>query len=149
MEYKMSTKAIVKDIMSTELITIERYANFSELRNLLEKNDIHHIPVVDGEQLLGILSTTDVLKYSFGAMGVGQDKKLDKSLDQNISLDAIMQTQVVTVTPDTPIMAAAELLLYSNFNALPVVDASQKLVGILTTKDFIGYMLKFEGKLKD
>ncbi len=142
----MNTEPTVTSIMSAELITIQRYAVFSELRKLLDDNDIHHIPVVDGQKLLGILSTVDVLKYSFGARSVGQDKKLDKSLDQNISIDTIMQTQVVTVTPDTSVMAAAELLLYSKFNALPVVDESQQLLGIITTKDFIGYMLKSEGK---
>lgn len=143
----MNTETTVKSIMSAELITIQRYAIFSELRKLLDDNDIHHIPVVDGQKLLGILSTVDVLKYSFGAKSVGQDEKLDRSLDQNISIDTIMQTQVVTVTPDTSVMAAAELLLYSKFNALPVVDESQQLLGIITTKDFIGYMLKVEGKL--
>jgi len=143
----MNTESTVHNIMSTELVTIERYAAFSELRRLLDSGDIHHIPVVDGRKLLGILSTTDVLKYSFGAQSVGADEKLDKSLDLNISVDTIMQTQVVTVTPDTSVMAAAELLLYSKFNALPVVDDSQNLLGIITTKDFIGYMLKFEGQL--
>ncbi|MBI4053721.1 MAG: CBS domain-containing protein [Candidatus Doudnabacteria bacterium] len=53
------------------------------------------------------------------------------------SIKEIMTTDVVTVRPETPLMTAVELLLKKDFNGLPVVDDSGKLVGIVTDEDLI------------
>lgn len=137
----MKTNDFVASIMSSQVVSLDRYASFSELRKLLENNDIHHIPIVEDKKLIGILSSTDVLRNSFGTFKVGQDETLDKLLDRNLSLNSIMNRQVITVNPDTSINEAAEVLLYSNFNCLPVVDNGGMLVGIITTKDVVGYLL--------
>lgn len=136
----MKDNLTVKDIMSSDVITMDRYENFSTLRKILEDNNIHHILIVEGRKLIGILSTTDVLRYSFGVKEVGQNQALDQYLDRNISLDAIMQTQVIAIQQNAPVKEAAKKLYESDFHALPVVDEQQELIGIVTTKDLLGLM---------
>lgn len=49
----------------------------------------------------------------------------------------IMTRQVITVTPETTIVKAANTMLYRHISGLPVVDAAGKLVGIVSEGDFI------------
>lgn len=141
----MKLDGVVKDIMTTDVITMDRYESFSYLRKVLHDQKIHHLPVVEDNKLIGMLSTTDVLRYSFGAKDVGDNQALDQYLDKHLSLDSIMQTQVVAVNEDAPIKEAAKKIFESDFNALPVVDKTQRLVGILTTKDLIKCLLADSG----
>ncbi len=56
----------------------------------------------------------------------------------------IMTTKPVTVTPETEVGKAAELMLQNHFNGLPVVSAAGKLVGVITQSDLVGQQKKFK-----
>lgn len=134
---------LVKDIMVTDVISVDRYANFCDLVKILEHYDVHHLPVTEeGNHLIGILSTTDILKNSLSTSFFSKTELTDKFLDQNISVNRIMQTQPVTVNPLTSVTDAAQILHKSKFNCLPVIEDKNTLVGIITTKDLIGCLLK-------
>jgi CBS domain-containing protein len=67
----------------------------------------------------------------------------DQEGDDMLSVKDIMTKDVVTVSPDTGIGHAAELLLERGFNGVPVVDGTGKLVGLLCQTDLVAQQKKF------
>ncbi len=59
-----------------------------------------------------------------------------------LKVNDIMETNVITVTPETEIVQAAKLLLQNHINGVPVIDKSGKLVGILCQSDIISQQKK-------
>ena len=56
----------VKKLMSTSLITIHHGEPISRVRKIMLENGIHHLPVVSGDVLHGVISWSDILRVSFG-----------------------------------------------------------------------------------
>ena len=130
----------VKKIMSTDLITAHPKNTFSEISEKVKNNKIHHLPVVSGAKLIGILSVTDFMHYSFGSTFGVSERQVNVSLDHSISIEDIMQKEIKTVSPEDTIRTAAEILSSGDFHSLPVVKDGD-LVGIVTTTDLIRYLL--------
>lgn len=119
---KVST---VGHIMSTDLFTV-RPGDIIDLADKFMKWEaIHHVLVEDDEgRLVGILSSKDVLK-------VRDDKE-----EREVLVSSLMQSNLVTVSPKTPLEDAFSLMKTHQINSLPVVDDGQ-LVGIVTMQDLL------------
>lgn len=129
----------ITKIMSTDLTTVHDAQSVSTLRKIFEQGDIHHVPVVSGEDLIGIISSNDLMRVSFGEFGNQDGQGLDNVLDHTYKMHDLMNRNPVTVPKDGTIRDAARLLGSHSFHALPVVDG-QKLVGIVTSTDLIQYL---------
>ena len=137
----MKKRAHVTEIMSSKLMTINLHEGTPELAKVvMESNNIRHLPVVSGEKLLGIISLTDIHRISFGA-NYGQEDEVDHAIFDSLSLANIMVHNPVTISPDTTIREAAEILSREEFHALPVLK-DKTLVGIVTSTDLIRYLLE-------
>jgi len=132
----------IKHIMSTDLITVASNGTFSAAKNALEENKIHHVPVLNGKTLEGVISRVDILKFSYSKAFMNDDKGQDTSLDHTVTLSDVMTKDVVTINENENIKAAAEILNKYDFNCLPVVNSSSELVGMVTSKDIMGYLLE-------
>ena len=130
----------IKNIMVTDTVSVHCGQKISEVRMLMSEYGIHHVPVLDGEKLAGMLSMSDILKLSYTAYGTDQ-REVDAALDQGFSLDEVMIHDVVTVSDKGMVRDAAEILGEGRFHAVPVVDADKKLVGIVSSTDLIRYLL--------
>jgi CBS domain-containing protein len=129
----------VTSIMSQDPLRIGSKGRISELWEMLCTGRLHHVPVVDGERLVGIVSTLDVAKLGIAPQEDGE--LLARCfLDSRLSVENIMQRDVITVPSDGTIRDAARLLSAGGFHALPVVDAAERLVGIVTSTDLLAYM---------
>jgi CBS domain-containing protein len=131
----------VTKIMSTHLITVHHGDPISKVRKLIEEYGMHHVPVVSGEQLVGIVSHSDVLRISFGDAFQADVRTVDATLDHTLTLEQLMQKDVVTLTESSTIREAAEILAEGKFHSLPVLHG-KKLVGIVTSTDLIRYLLE-------
>ena len=128
--------------MSDDLITANKNDSFSKVKSLMEEKKIHHIPVVDGEKLIGIISRTDILQYSHSKAFGGDDSFADASLDQNVSIEKLMTKTPKTIKSSDSIKHAVEILNSFSFNSIPVVSSeNSNLVGIVTTKDLMNYLV--------
>lgn len=130
----------VSKIMSTELVTVHHGDPVSRVRHLLREHGIQHIPVVSGQNLVGIISQADVLRVSFD--GTGDERAIDATLDHTMTIEQLMQKEPVSVRENTPIREAAQVLVQGSFHSLPVVSDGQKLVGMVTSTDLIRYLLE-------
>ena len=120
-------------IMTTDPATVGPHDSAAEARRLLDNNVIHHLPVVEGGRLVGIVSATDFLKLHL------LDDKL--AIHARATVDQIMETNLIVLRQNATLREAAEKLCMGSFHALPVVDRHKRLVGIVTSSDLIGELL--------
>ena len=109
---------------------------------LFKRHKARHLPVVSGEEIIGILSMTDLARISFVDSYDPNNFNVDTSIYSLFSLEQIMVRNPTSISPDTLIKYAAALFLKSEFHALPVIDNTKKLIGILTTTDLIKYLFE-------
>ena len=129
----------ISKIMSTELTTVHDAQPVSSLREIFEKNNIHHVPVVSGDQLIGIVSSNDFMRVSFGEFGNQDAKGLDAILDHTYKMHDIMNNAPTTLESNSTVRDAARLMGVNHFHALPVVEG-EKLVGIVTSTDLLNFL---------
>jgi CBS domain-containing protein len=123
----------VESIMTKKLLTVTPENNLSDVRRLFIENSIHHLPVVERGKLVGILTTYDLWKNEIAP------KDYKKTLVADV-----MTKRVARISPKDKIGTAAELFLDNRFHALPVVDNSDQLLGIVTSFDILLYEFKKE-----
>lgn len=136
----MKKNESISKIMSSDLTTIDHTEPVSKARRLLETGDRHHLPVVHGEELVGILSSNDVLRVTFGDFGNQDGRSLDAILDHTYKLSDLANNEPVSIQVTATVRDAARLLANNNFHSLPVVDG-KKLVGLVTSTDLIQYLV--------
>jgi len=126
-------------MMTREVVTLREEENLKQVMTGLERFGFRHLPVVDGEQLVGLVTQRDMLKASVSSLLPGaMNESLEAQLEENVFIATIMARDVDTVTPETPIVEAARRMRDHKYGCLPVVDGdSKKLVGIITEADFL------------
>lgn len=130
----------ISKIMSTDLITVHHGDPISKVRQLASEHGVHHIPVVSGDQLVGIISWSDILRVSFGDTFETDQRTVDATLDHTFSIEQVMKKNPVSLQETATVRDAAEILARGEFHAVPVVNGG-KLVGIVSTTDLIKYLL--------
>lgn len=135
----MKHREPVSQIMSKAVKSVHRKQNLADVQQLMDAFNIRHIPVVDGEAVVGILSRTDIMHARYGAIKGGEE--LQMNLLEQMPVEKAMTPNPQTVSPGVSIREVGSILHEKNFSALPVVE-DQKLVGMVTTKDLIGYLLE-------
>lgn len=121
-------------IMTVDPATVGPQDSVVEAQRRLEHHFIHHLPVVEGGRLVGMVSSSDLLKLHL------LDDHLTLRLQATVG--QIMETNVVVIDRKATLRDAAEKLCMGGFHALPVVDRRKRLVGIITSSDLIGELLE-------
>lgn len=130
----------ISKIMSNHLITVHHGDPISKVRQLASEHGVHHIPVVSGDQLVGIISWSDILRVSFGDTFQADQRAVDATLDHTFTIEQVMKKNPVTLQETATVRDAAEILARGEFHAVPVVNGG-KLVGIVSSTDLIKYLL--------
>lgn len=137
----MKQNVPVSSIMTKNVIKLNLSDDLTKAESLFKKHHIRHIPVVNGNVIVGMLSYTDLLRISF-ADAIDEDEEVvDVTIYNMFSVEQVMARNLVKVSPDDTIKTVAEILASKEFHALPVVQGDL-LVGIVTTTDLIKYLLE-------
>ena len=136
----MKKRTPVSKIMTQNVITLNSTDDLVLAEQLFKKHNIRHIPVVSGNEIIGMLSYTDLLRISFADAVYEDEQEVDTVVYNMFTIEQVMAKNLVSVTSSTTIKEVAELLAVKEFHALPIVDDS-KLIGIVTTTDLINYLL--------
>jgi CBS domain-containing protein len=140
----------VKDMMSTDVVTVNAHDTVHEALELMLENKVSALPVVDHLGCcVGILSTRDFVDVTHDldeglytmehASEVWWDvfmRNLSESVGQQ-SVSDIMTEDVVFVTPDKNLVQAAAQMLRERVHRLPVLDDQRRLVGLLSSTDVL------------
>ena len=129
----------ITKIMAAEVITVQQGQKLSDVRHIICESGIHHIPIVDGNKLVGMISFTDLMKLNIVISGA-DDRTIDAIIDQQYTIKDIMTTKLTLLTDCDTIKQASNILAEGNFHSLPVVDKQNQIVGIVTTTDLIQYL---------
>ncbi|HRO41330.1 MAG TPA: CBS domain-containing protein [Flavipsychrobacter sp.] len=135
----MKKREPVRHIMSSDPYTIAETETLHDAVHLIRKHKIRHLPVVNGKEISGIISSSDINRLTFGKLFDNQDGA-DEAVLEMLSIPQVMSKNVKTVAPDDTIKEVAEIFATKDFHSLPVVEDG-KLVGIVTTTDIIKYLL--------
>jgi acetoin utilization protein AcuB len=128
----------VTDIMSRKVIVLSEEDNLSQITAGLDHFRFHHLPVVDGPKLVGMLSQRDMLRNTVTGVDHGaiartrEERYLEKTFVRDV-----MQSEVLTIGEDELVSVAAERMLTARVGALPVVGDANQLLGIVTENDIV------------
>ena len=139
----MKKKEPVSTIMTRHASTVQLTDSLYKVRDLILKHEIRHVPVMEGDKLVGIVSKTDVNRLAFRGLFAGE-AQADEAVFEMLTIAQVMSQKPRVVKATDSIRDVAEILSKEEFHALPVVDEhdASKLVGIVTTTDIIRYMLE-------
>ena len=128
-------QAVVADAMTPFIVSVGRYDSLAVAYERMATNKVRRLPVVEDDELVGLITMSDILRFKPATIG---DRYTFRQLAENMDdviVDLVMAHDLVVVYQAEPLGYAAELMLENKIGGLPVLDASKKLVGILTESD--------------
>jgi len=141
-------KFTVKDVMSTDLITLQEDETLDLVQQVMRLGRVRHLPVTRSGALVGLITHRDLLRASISALAdIGEDERME--LLSQVKVSEIMNKDIKTITLDQPLMKVAETLLVNRFGCLPVVGESGRLIGIVTEADFLRYSMVLTQQLDE
>lgn len=132
---------LVRERMSHPVITVNAEASLKDALDLMRREHIRRLPVVNKRgQLVGIVTETDLAKASPSQATTLSVYEV-RELTNKVKIEGIMTSEVVTVTDDTPIEEAARIMADCDISGLPVMRDG-KLVGLITETDLFKIFLE-------
>ena len=125
---------LVRDIMTSNLITVSSDTLMVEAGKIMEFHRIERLPVVDKGKLVGLV-TKDILDKAAPSEATSLSRWELRHLLGKMQVKEIMKTNVVTISPDTTVECAIATAQSNRVGSLPVVERD-RVVGIVTTNDF-------------
>ena len=137
-------KELVKDWMSTEVITITPETTLPEAHQIMTNEEIRRLPVVDKDgRLVGIVSIGDVRSAEPSPATSLSIWELNYLLS-TLRIEKIMSRTPYTISPDATIGEAARTMLEHRVSGLPVVDSEGHVLGISTEADIFSMVVLHE-----
>jgi acetoin utilization protein AcuB len=129
----------VSEIMTKKLFTVLPTDSLKMVKEIFEKHNIHHIPVVRHLDIVGIISKTDFYKAQHDPRFENPNvaAKENQKLFENFKAEDLMTKKVVKIEPIDKIGTAVEIFLENYFHALPIVNDEGELEGIVSSYDVL------------
>jgi CBS domain-containing protein len=134
----------IRDVMTTQVVTIDRITPFKEIAELLVRHQISGVPVLElGRRVAGVVTEGDLIaardkragsrRYWTGVLRYDTDR----ARYLRLTAQQLMTSPAVTTHPDASIAAAARLMNAHHVKRLPVTDPDGKLVGVVSRRDLL------------
>lgn len=133
----------VMDRMRRSPVTVSQSDTLHHAIKSLETWRIRHLPVVEGDRLVGIISDRDVKRAAPSPFDLESVEEFI-TLTSGVTVKEVMAKDVVTISQHAPIEEAAALMCERRIGALPVVH-DRRLVGIITETDVLGVLTEMMG----
>lgn len=142
------TDEIVEDVMTESVITTTIGTPLESASKIMVRNHLRRLPVVgktdehpDKDKLVGIVTATDILEY-FGNNGMFGDLTSNDASDIfNTKISGIIETDVISTTPEVKLGDLCELMKEKRIGGLPVIK-DDEVIGIITESDLLDVMKK-------
>lgn len=130
----------VTDIMTPNVVCVSPQQKLVDVKHIYEKRDFHHhIPVMENNKLVGMISLLD---FMYRINGAGLDD--DNEVYSRLTVKDIMTPNPFYLTTSHSVKDIAKELVKGNYRAIPIVDHTMKVVGIVSTADVIKHYLNQE-----
>ncbi len=120
----------IKNLMSEDVITIDKDQNLSDALKLLRKHNVSRLPVTNNKELVGIISERDIADK----LGSSKYESMPAS---RLHISSVMVKDVLTVPETMQLGDVAKLMLDNRIGSVPVIDGDDKMVGIVSKADFV------------
>jgi acetoin utilization protein AcuB len=141
----LKRKELVKDWMTSDVITVASDMSLTEAHHLMTDNKIRRLPVVKNDRLVGIITRGDVREArpsDATSLTIWEINYLISKL----KIKDIMAPNPISILPNATLAEAAQLMLDNKFSGLPVVDSNKKVIGIITESDIFRMVVQAWGK---
>jgi acetoin utilization protein AcuB len=125
---------LVSDWMTREVVTIAPETTLKEAHDIMNSKRIRRLPVVSHDKVVGIVTLGDV-RYAEPSKASSLSRWEVNHLLAELKVSEIMTRNPATIHQTASIGEAAQIMLDRKFSGLPVVDAQNHLVGIITESD--------------
>lgn len=132
---------LVESIMSRTVVTVGLDETLGGVQGLLDRYRFHHLVVVDGGRVVGVVSDRDLMRNLSPFVGKASERAMDAASLQR-KVHQIMSRRPVTCRGDEPIASAGLLMLQHSVSCLPVVSDSGACRGIVTSRDVLRWCLQ-------
>jgi acetoin utilization protein AcuB len=127
------------------VVTVKPLDSVRHARELLERHRINQLPVVVDGRVVGIVTDRDLRDASPSVFESTRRIRRHPELDPDrVPVRDVMAVRVVTLPVDASLADAAEVLRRERIGAAPIVDAEQRLRGILTRSDLLQALMQVE-----
>ncbi len=144
----------VRDVMKSEAISVRSDQSVQDVAELLMRNGIHGVPVVDGDMVvvgivtesdffmkdratLHIPSFMDIMQKTMVAKALGDADRATIDHILSARVKDIMTVECMTVYEGTPLHDLLQIFATTHFKTIPVVDDRRRLVGVVTLTDML------------
>ncbi|MBM7557857.1 HutP family protein [Halanaerobacter jeridensis] len=118
----------IKELMSSEVITVTSDVTLEEAERLMNVNDIGRLVVMKNNKIVGIITDGDLVYNN----------------DLDVLVEEVMETDVITINYKKTIQEVSQVLSNNHIGGVPVVDDAEQLVGIVTAEDIVSGYVKEE-----
>ncbi len=132
----------VSEIMTTNLFTIEITDELRKADEIMKREQIKHVPVVEGTKYIGIITNQRILEYTLRHLYDFNEDEKDFIETRILDFDNIIEKNLHLLYPEDSIMKVVELFTKYKSDVLPVVDWEKNLLGLITTTDILLFLNK-------
>ncbi len=130
---------MARAVMTRDVICLDGDDTLDAAWEMMQQFSIRHLPVLAGDQLVGVVSDRDVLLHATlraqGAMVVPA-----------VAVRSAMTTVPLTCSPGSTVREVVDTMIAHRIDCLPVMDGPRTLVGMVTTTDLLMLLQQFEGE---
>lgn len=124
-----------EEIMSSPVKTLDTETPLHDAMEFFKLERFRHVPIVNSEgALIGIISDRDMLK--------DYHDNREKYLTNSGNIVELIKSRILTASPDTKISEIARIMFEERIGAMPILDSSHKLIGIITRSDILRALIK-------
>jgi CBS domain-containing protein len=122
-----------RDVMTSKLVTGKVTESVSQVMDTMFSQDIRHLPIVSGDELVGMISDRDLRQFSRSVMLDGAAARAQLSAP----IGKMMSSDVLTADPEDEIDELIDTMVENKVGAIPIVDGDGALVGIVSYIDIL------------
>jgi len=120
--------------MTRNVTTVTRDTTIRQLGEMFDRDDFNTYPVVENDEVIGIVTKFDVLK----CFAFTPNQMLPRYTDlMNRTVADVMTSEFIYVRPDTKLTRVLQLMVEYRIRSLPVTDGENRLVGIVAREDIV------------
>lgn len=137
-------KIKIKDIMSNNIFYIDINDSIAKAESLMNEENSRHIPVVENNKLIGILTHKKIMEYKLRELYKNTDGETDYEV-KILDFEKLIKREPTVIYPEDSLKKVIEIMIKKEIDYIPVVDWDKNLLGSISFMDillFINSMLE-------